>query len=356
MGAPDILPILFYMNLMLYFPQMNIRMFGKLEQDGLISPGSMSNIRAAADKKLFSLHWELKTILYLGVLLLSGGLGVLVYKNIDTIGHQVVLLAIALACAGCFYYCYRQKLPFSWGKVAAPNPFFDYVLLLGCLLFITFITYLQAAYGVFKFHYGTATFIPLVVLFFSAYYFDHLGVLSLAITNLAAWLGVNVSPLTFLEGTMYISMRLIMTGLLLGGALLLLDYMTHYLRKKPHFGFTYRNFGMHLMLLACVTAMFKSTDSYGMESDASYLIWFVIQIGISIYIYREALKHQSFYFMLMMGLYGYVGLSYVIVRLLLLTESEGGIYAGILYFIASAIGLIIFLINANKKIKHDSLQ
>ncbi|WP_343673926.1 DUF2157 domain-containing protein [Chitinophaga sp.] len=334
---------------------MNIRMFGKLEQDGLISPGSMSNIRAASEKKLFSLHWELKTILYLGVLLLSGGLGILVVKNIDTIGHQVVLLAIALACIGCFYYCFRKKLPFLWGKVPAPNPFFDYILLLGCLLFITFITYLQGAYGVFKFHYGTATFIPLIVLFFSAYYFDHLGVLSLAITNLAAWLGVNVSPLTFIEGTMYINMHLIITGLLLGGALLVVDYFTHYLRKKPHFGFTYRNFGMHLMLLACVAAMFKSGfNSY--EEDASYLIWFVIQIGISYYIYREALKHHSFYFLLMMALYGYVGLSYVVVRLLFLTDSIGGVYAGILYFIASAIGLIIFLVNSNKKIKHDSLQ
>ncbi|SFW80014.1 DUF2157 domain-containing protein [Chitinophaga sancti] len=334
---------------------MNIRMFGKLEQDGLISPGSMSNIHAATGKKLFSLHWELKTILYLGVLLLSGGLGVLVYKNIDTIGHQVILLAIALACAGCFYYCFRQKLPFSWGKVEAPNPFFDYVLLLGCLLLITFITYLQAVYGVFKWHYGTATFIPLIVLFFSAYYFDHLGVLSLAITNLAAWLGVNVSPLTFLEGSMFITMHLIITGLLLGGALLLVDYLTHYLRKKPHFGFTYRNFGMHLLLLACVTAMFKSSDGYRMEDNASYLIWFALQAGISYYLYREALKHHSFYFLLMIALYAYVGLSYVVVRLLILTENEGGIYAGILYFIASAIGLIIFLVNANKKIKHDSL-
>jgi len=335
---------------------MNIRMFGKLEQDGLISPGSMSNIHAAAGKKLFSLHWELKTILYLGVLLLSGGLGVLVYKNIDTIGHQVILLAIALACAGCFYYCFRQKLPFSWGKVAAPNPFFDYVLLLGCLLFITFITYLQAAYGVFKFHYGTATFIPLIVLFFSAYYFDHLGILSLAITNLAAWLGVNVSPMTFMYGNIFITMHLIMTGLILGAALLLADYLTHYLRKKPHFGFTYRNFGMHLVLLACVTAMFKSTDSFRGEHDATYLIWFVLQAGITFYLYREALKHHSFYFLLMIALYAYVGLSYVVVRLLILTDNEGGLYAGLLYFIASAIGLIVFLVNSNKKIKHDSLQ
>jgi len=49
-------------------------------------------------------------------------------------------------------------------------------------------------------------------------------------------------------------------------------------------------------------------------------------------------------------------LSYVVVRLLILTDNEGGLYAGLLYFIASAIGLIVFLVNSNKKIKHDSLQ
>lgn len=335
---------------------MNIRMFGKLQQEGLISPESISKIQAAADTKLFSLHWELKTILYLGVLLLSGGLGILVYENIDTIGHQVILLAIALACAGSFYYCFKKKLPFAWGKVAAPNPFFDYVLLLGCLLFVTFITYLQAAYSVFSFHYGTATFIPLVVLFFSAYYFDHIGILSLAITNLAAWLGVNTSPMVFFGELSLMNMHLIMTGIILGAVLLLADYFTHFLRKKPHFGFTYRNFGTHLFLLGCVSAMFHEDIGYGHDEAASYyFIWFFIVVLASIWMYKEAIKHRSFYFLLIIALYGYVALAYVAVRLLIIVGDEGAIYTGILYFIASAIGLIAFLINSNKLIKHDSL-
>ena len=79
---------------------------------------------------LFSLHWELKTILYLGVLLLSGGLGILIYENIDSISHQAILAAIALISAGSFYYCYKQSVAFSWEKVKSPTPLYDYLLLL----------------------------------------------------------------------------------------------------------------------------------------------------------------------------------------------------------------------------------
>ena len=39
----------------------------------------------------------------------------------------------------------------------------------------------------------------MVVLFFTAYYFDHIGVLSMAIVNLAAWLGLAVTPMEILR-------------------------------------------------------------------------------------------------------------------------------------------------------------
>jgi len=89
---------------------MNNSLFEKLNEEGHLSAASYGKIRANNKAALFSLHWELTTILYLGVLLLTGGLSVLVYKNIDTIGHQAILLFIALTCAGCFIYCFKKKL------------------------------------------------------------------------------------------------------------------------------------------------------------------------------------------------------------------------------------------------------
>ena len=96
---------------------MNLPIFTKLHEERLISDQSLERITNAEKAKLFSIHWELRTVLYLGVLLLTGGLGILIYKNIDSIGHHVILAAIALLCAGCFIYCERKKLPFSFNKV-----------------------------------------------------------------------------------------------------------------------------------------------------------------------------------------------------------------------------------------------
>lgn len=341
------------MNILLYLPPMNMHMFERLQREGYISPESTEKLRSAAATKLFSLHWELKTMLYLGVLLLSGGLGILVYKNIDTIGHQVILAVIALACVGCFYYCYKHRQPFTWQKVASPTPFFDYILLLGCLLFVTFITYLQGAYAVFSYHYGTATFIPLIVLLFSAYYFDHIGVLSLAITNLAAWLGVNVSPYSLINRFSFENTTLIGTGVMLGIALIIADFVSHYFNRKARFGFTYRNFGTHIFLIACLAGMFSSNMGY--LSDNKYLFWFLLEAIGCWWFFKEAFRHHSFYFLLIVSLYAYAGISYVVVRLLIEADDMGALYAALLYFIVSAIGLIIFLVKANKRIKHAGI-
>src|SRR5689334_17818254 len=128
---------------------MDTTLFQRLHEEKLISSTSYEKIDAAEKNKLFSLHWELTTVLYIGVLLLATGLSVLVYKNIDTIGHQVILIFIALASTGGFIYCVKKKLPYSTTKVESPDVVFDYILLLSCLLFITFIGYVQFQYDVF---------------------------------------------------------------------------------------------------------------------------------------------------------------------------------------------------------------
>lgn len=323
---------------------MDIDLFEQLQKEGTISAASAEKVRTVAASRLFSVHWELKTILYLGVLLLSGGLGILVYKNIDTIGHQVILLAIAFACGGCFYYSFRHKLPFSKEKVPAPNGFFDYVLLLGCLLLLTFITYLQVQYNVFGTRYGAATFIPMLVLFFSAYYFDHIGVLSMAITNLAAWMGVTVTPLQLLSANDFSSYSLIYTGLFLGALLIVAALLSDRLHFKAHFSFTYSNFGTHIFFIATLAGMFSAYDG-------PYGLWFLLLAAVTVFFYIQAMKQRSFYFVLVITLYAYIGLSFMVIRLLINARDEGAIYAGLLYFIASGIGSIILLINLNKKLK-----
>ena len=320
-------------------------LFERLHTEGLISDASLANVKAAEKNRLFSLHWELRCMLYLGVLLLSGGLGVLVYKNIDSIGHTAILIFIGVLSGGGFLYCFRNKLPFSAGRVATPNSFFDYVLLLACLSFVTFIGYLQYQYHFFGDRYGLASFIPMAVLFCAAYYFDHLGVLSLAITSLCAWAGITVTPTRILEDNDFYSGTIIITGVVLGAGLIAVGIMTRLRAFKAHFAFTYANFGMHILFISVLAGMFVF--------EAVYLLWVLLLAGVAFYFYREALRTKSFYTLLILTLYSYVGLSYVVIRLLAWNADMGGIYLTFLYFIGTAVALVIFLIRMNKKIRNS---
>lgn len=321
---------------------MNIDTFSKLQKEGLISDEEMQRVTHAENNRLFSLHWEIKTALYLGVLLLSGGLGILVYKNIDTIGHQVILLFIALLCIGCYAYCFRHRPAFSREKAESPNAFYDYALLLGSLTFVTFIGYLQFQYTVFGTAYGLATFIPMVALFATAYYFDHLGILSMAVTNLAAWAGIAITPFQILSQNDFGNESLIYIGVALGIGLVALAELSEKRNFKKHFAFTYRNFGVHIFFIAAIAGM--------CIFEHWYALWFLLVAAGAYLTWHRAFRDRSFYFVLLAVLYGYVGVSILLGRSLF-NHLIDEIYPAFLYMIFSTVAVIFFLINLNKKIK-----
>lgn len=319
-------------------------LYKNLHAEGVLSDESFSKT-LQRQPPLFSLHWEIKTILYLGVALLTAGLGALIYENIDSIGHTFVLLLIALISAGCFAYCFKNKLPFSTEKVRAPNSAFDYVLLLASISFLVFAGYLQYQYNVFGSHYGMATFIPMVVLFFIAYYFDHLGILTMAIANLAVWMGVSVTPKQLLLNYDFDSEKIIYTYLLLGVLLILAAYATQRFNVKKHFKFSYEHYGIHVAYISLLSGYF-----HFYQFPAAF-IW-ILGLGLlSFIIYRDAFKNKSFYFLLLVVLYSYIAVSSLMVRAFIAINNITALYLILMYFIASGIALILLLISLNKKLK-----
>ncbi len=322
---------------------MNKKLYETLYKQGLLSDTSIQLIRK--DSRLFSLHWEMKTMLYMGIMLLSGALGILVYKNIDSIGHQAILISIGLISASSFTYCFMKKSAYSADKVTPPTVFFDYILLLGCLSFIVFVAYFQYRYQLFGNRFGLATFIPMLVLFFTAYYFDHIGVLSLAITNLAAWVGITVTPLQILRSNDFDNGTIIISTLLLGILLLLVGILTTRKKIKAHFAFTYTNIGMHMFFIAVLAALF--------HFESIYLLWALVLTAGAWYFYRSAIKTMSFYTLITATLYTYIGYSYVFLNgLITYWEADLAIfYLAFIYFIVTGILLVVFLMRTNKKLK-----
>lgn len=313
-------------------------------KEGHIDANQFARIRAAEAEQLFSIHWELRTILYLGILLLSSGIGILVYINIDTIGHQAILAAIAAACAGCFYFAFKHKLPYQNEKIVHTSPFFDYVVLLGCLLFALFVGYFQYQYSPFGEHYGILVFIPTVLSFFMAYRFDHKGVLSIGITGLAGTFGLSVSPRQLIEQNDFSDLSVVFTAFSLGILLGVWAWYSDLKNIKRHFSFTYHNFTLNIMCIAALAALF--------DQDLK-LISLLALAGICIYFIRYAFEQKSYLFFLLSILYGYIGLTYFAFYLLSMIDniSEGTFLLGMLYVIASAIGVIFLFLNLKKIIK-----
>lgn len=318
--------------------------FEDLHTQGLISDKSLENIQKKHASVLLSIHWELKTLLYLAVMMLSTGFGILVYKNIDTISHQAVLAAIGLICIACFTWCYKQKAPFSPEKVESPNSLFDYILLLGTLSFLIFAGYLQFQYEVFGTRYGMATFIPMVFLFCTAYYFDHLGILTMAIANLAIWMGISVTPKHLLHNGDFSTERAIYAYFVLGILLLLLGYFSRRYDFKRHFSFSYHNYGVHLSYIAIISGYF-------FYDYLPSLIWLVIFGALAWILYKDALKQRSFYFLLITALYSYVVISGFVLRSLFFMDKSISMYLAFLYLIGSGFWLVVILIDLNKKLK-----
>jgi hypothetical protein len=303
-----------------------------------LPPNEVEKIKVYESQKPFSLHWELTTMLYLGVLMLNLGLGILIYENIDTIGHAVLIGLIGLLSAGCFYYAFSKRNPFLRREVSSPTPYFDYILLLGCLTFLIMEGYWQFQYQIFGSQYGLATFIPMVLFFGLAYFFDHKGVLSLAITALAAWVGISITPMTLLQNNDFDSPRIIYTGVMLGVALIVAAYMTEKQGLKAHFSSTYHHFSVHVFMISALSGLIILRETFLflplIAAGAAYFIWY-------------ARQSDSLFFLTAGIVYAYIGFSYLFVNFISAEVPVLIFY----YFLFSCIGVIYFLINYKKILK-----
>ena len=323
-------------------PCMYERILKELTDKQIVTPEQAGKIDRFEKTAPFSLHWELKTLLYLGVLLLNVGLGVLIYEHIDTLGHTVPLIMIGLVCAGCFYYVIRYRKPFSNGEVESATPYYDYVLLLGCLSFLLLEGYWQYQYRIFGERYGLATFIPMVLFFVLAYLFDNRGVLSLAITALASWLGITVTPQELLSRNDFNSATIIQTGVFLGVLLAAIVFTSERRDFKRHFSMTYLNFSVHLLMVSCLSGIIT------LDNWLVYVPLLALSVGSYLWLARQ---RQSFYLLVVAVVYAYIGLSYLFMK----TFPRLILEAYLLYYLFSGAAVVVMLINHKKILKTQRL-
>jgi len=304
-----------------------------LEETGILNRDQAALLGRIYDRELFSVHWELRLLLYAGILILTTGLGLLIAKHFASIGHLALLAAIALGCAGCFAYCLRRGGGFSPEAVPAPDAAYDYVLFLGCLLLGTFQGYLELRYQLLAHDWNWWLLGSGLFYLLCAHYFDNRLVLSLALSTLGAWLGVKTSLLT--GGRWETALR--GNTLVFGAAVVAAGAVQVRLGWKRHFLPVHLHLGVNLLLAALVS---------GVDSRTQGLFYLagLIMVGAGCVLYAQ--RTRSFAFLLYAVLYGYLGFT-----IFVLERGRWHAEGILLYFLVTAAALVSALVAFHRRFR-----
>jgi hypothetical protein len=314
----------------------------ELMDDGFISQSHFEQIDAINSKKIVSLNFELRLVLYLGIMLFSGGVGYLVYLNMGSIGHLAIMfLLFSAICVGTYFISIKSS-PYSNGVSEKAVIYFDYLVVLVSLLLISLFTYFQVYFDLVAMLLRWTSLFSALVFLFLAYRFDNKMVLSLGVTALAAVFGLTVSPVDWVNGNWLEGKELYLLGLGYGSMLLLVSQGLEYKKIKVHFTFTYQHFGWLLFYFGALALSFDYHNEL-------YIAVIVLLISLSIMRYQW--QQKSFLFFIYSSLAGYVLFTFLIFSSGI---AEGDLFAlGMFYFPISFIGTIVLLVKNRKHFSND---
>jgi len=235
----------------------------RLRGDRVLGDLQANVVGRVARRELVSVRLEIRSTLYLGVLLLTAGVGLFVKENHARIGPAAISAAIGVAAAASLLWAARHAMAFTWEEAAPAHAGFDYVLLLGALLAATDLAYLETQFALLG--PGWPWHLLVVAAFYGllAYRFDSKMLLALALTAFAAWRGIAVS----LGGTSLgpgDPARLRVEALGVGVLFAVLGFVSARAGKKAHFEDVYVDAGLLLALSGLLSGVFVDRkDAWG---------------------------------------------------------------------------------------------
>lgn len=321
----------------------------KLLEKEILSKEQEIEIKKHFSTGLFSVRNELLFLMYVSVLLFTSGVGVLIYNNIDTIGHTLILGILLLLIIGCYFFSFKKSEGFSKADVDFENPIYNYLVLLAVILSCSFLGYLQFQYAVFGKYFEITIYISALVALFSGYYFNNKSALSIGISALVTSIGISLTPRTLFNNAVYFDENLCYYGLFLAFVLVLWTWYSNQIHLKKHFDLVILTFALHLSGICCLA---------GLQNNYWYLFVPVLA-GSCYYFYTKSFTIQAISIYIFTLLYGFIGVNTVLFRLLDNLEIndfwELLIILLPVYFIGSIVLFIKAIKNFNKK-TNDSLR
>jgi hypothetical protein len=292
-----------------------------------ISPEQHAYLGNLCRGEPFSLFLELNILLYAGVLAFVAGLGWSVTTWSQQLGDVLVLAILTSILAASFWYCFSRASAWSLAETSAPTGVFDYVLYLGGLVWCVEIAYLENRFHVLFGQWDFYLLATAAFFFFLAYRFDNRFVLSLALSSLAGWFGLKISHWPSHQDAVY---RALLYCLLVGvGGVLLQRHGV-----KPHFFGTYLNIVANVLFWALLSGVFNR-QGYG--------LWFLALLTACGASLAWGLTRRQFAFVAYSAVYGYVGVSAILIR----DINDETLILG--YFVITAVAMLVALVQIARR-------
>src|SRR5690348_5693389 len=195
---------------------------------GVISEAQHTTLSEIVRRDRFSLFVELNAILYIGVISLVAGIGWTFRDYVASLGDIAILSILALLMTLSFGYCFLKAPAYSNDPTESPSFGFDYVLYSACLVLSATLAFIETRFAIF---HGWDTHLLIAALVFGvlAYRFDNRFVLSLALSTLAGFLGLQLGFETLDDEWLRVAVALY------GAFLIGIGVLLKRLAIKPHF-------------------------------------------------------------------------------------------------------------------------
>ncbi len=304
------------------------------QESGITSSEQHTLLSGLSRGEPFSIFLELNILLYAGILSFVAGLGWTVSTWSQQLGDVLVLTVLSTMLAACFWYCFSRAPAWSPGETPSPSPAFDYVLYLGSLIWSVELAYLEKRFHVLSGQWDLYLLVTAGLFFFLAYRFDNRFVLSLALSSLAGWFGLTISHWPSHQDAAY-RQYAILYSLMVGGVGAALQHRG----LKSHFFGTYLNIAANVLFWALLSGVFNREG---------YLVWLLCLLAACGASLAWGLKRRQFSFVAYAAVYGYVGVSAVLIR----DMNDDTAVLG--YFVFTGVAMLVMLVQIARRFGREA--
>jgi len=304
------------------------------KDSGVISSEQHKLLGGLSRGEPFSIFLELNILLYGGILAFVAGLGWTVSTWSQQLGDVVMLTILSAMLAACFWYVFSRAASWSPRETPPPNLVFDYVLYLGSLIWSVEFSYIETRFHLLFGQWDLYLLVTACLFFFLAYRFDNRFVLSLALSALAGCFGLNISHWLSHHDAAY-RQYAILYSLMVGGGGAALQRRG----LKPHFFGTYLHIAANVLFWAMLS---------GVLNREGYLVWLLCLLAICGASLAWGLKRRQFSFVAYAAVYGYVGVSAVLVR------DMNGDKAILGYFVVTGVAMLVMLVQIGRRFGREA--